>query len=94
MKMSHCVISIEAATYDSWFDLEEFTESVIGYIDKCIDDVTAVKTLKHCTNETPWMCADVWVLLRVRDTAFKLGDSAAHRLDRWNLSHLLQNVLY
>lgn len=33
------------------------------------------------------MCAEVWALLRARDTAFKLRDSAAYRLARWNLSH-------
>lgn len=32
-------------------DLEEYTESVICYIDKCIEDVTEIKTFKFRNNE-------------------------------------------
>lgn len=48
----------EAATYDNGLDLEEYTGSVIGYIGKCIEDVTGVKTLKCHNNQKPWMCAE------------------------------------
>ena len=76
----------EAATYDNVTNLEEYTESVIGYINKCIDDVTTVKTIRKRANQKPWLTGEVCSLLRARDMAFKSGDAAAFRLARQNLS--------
>ncbi len=35
----------ETATYNNHTDLQEYTETVISYIKKCIDDVTVTKTI-------------------------------------------------
>lgn len=62
----------QAATYDSGLDLKEYNEqSVNSYIGKCVEDATVVKTSKCHNNEKPWMCADVWLLLKARNGAFQ-----------------------
>ncbi|KAK0141960.1 RNA-directed DNA polymerase from mobile element jockey [Merluccius polli] len=76
----------EAATYENAIDLQEYTESVIGYINKCIDDVTVVKTIKRRANQKPWLTEEVCSLLRARNAAFKAGDTAAYSVARKYLS--------
>lgn len=48
----------EAATSDNIIDVQEYTESVIGYINKCMDD-TIIKTIKGQANQKPWLTGDV-----------------------------------
>ena len=59
----------EAATANCATDLEEYTASVTGFISKCIDDVTVIKTITTRSNQKPWMTAEVPALLRARDIA-------------------------
>ncbi len=61
----------EAATYHDHTDLQEYTETVIAYIKKCIDDVTVTKTITTRANQKPWMTAEVCGLLKTRDDAFR-----------------------
>uniref|UniRef100_A0A3B1K914 Reverse transcriptase domain-containing protein n=1 Tax=Astyanax mexicanus TaxID=7994 RepID=A0A3B1K914_ASTMX len=76
----------EAATSDDSINLEEYTDSVTGYISKCIEDVTVSKTITSRPNQKPWMTAEVRALLRSRDKAFKSGDRAGLRTARAKLS--------
>ena len=76
----------EAATYDNVTNLDEYTESVIGYINKCTDDVTEVRTIRRRANQKPWLTGEVRALLRTRNEAFKSGDIAAFRLAKQNLT--------
>lgn len=73
-----------ASSWDS-IDLQEYTEAVMGYISKCTDDVTVVKTVRTRATKKPWMIEDVRLLLRTRDATFKSGDAAAWREVRNNL---------
>lgn len=66
-------------------DLQEYTEAVMGFISKCIDDVTVVKTVRTRVTNKPWMIGEVCLLLRTRDAAFKYGDAAAYREARNSL---------
>ncbi|KAK1806963.1 hypothetical protein P4O66_005446, partial [Electrophorus voltai] len=66
-----CITFKEAATDGGTVNLEEYTASVTGYISKCIDDVTVSKTITTCPNQKPWMTAEVHMLLRTRDSAFR-----------------------
>ncbi|KAK1784820.1 hypothetical protein P4O66_003490 [Electrophorus voltai] len=61
----------EAATDDDTVNLEEYTASVTGYISKCIDDVTISHTIITRPNQKPWMTAEVCMLLRTQDSAFR-----------------------
>lgn len=76
----------EAATREGNIDLHEYTESVSGYITKCIDDVTAVKVIRKRANQKPWLTGEVHSLLMARNAAFKSGDKAVYSLARKNLS--------
>ena len=76
----------EAATHGNVTDLQEYTESVIGYINKCTDDVTVAKTIKTRANRKPWLTGEVCSLLRARDAAYKSGDIVAYRLANKNLT--------
>lgn len=73
-----------ASSGDS-IDLQEYTEAVMGFISKCIDDLTVVKTVRTRATNKPWMIGEVCLLLRSRDAAFKSGDAAAYREARNNL---------
>ncbi|KAI4877849.1 hypothetical protein NFI96_028554 [Prochilodus magdalenae] len=82
----------EAATSGDSINLEEYTESVIGYISKCIDDVTVSKVITTHPNQKPWMTAEVHVLLRTRDKVFKSGDKAGLRTARAKLSRAIREA--
>ncbi|KAK3507849.1 hypothetical protein QTP70_001424, partial [Hemibagrus guttatus] len=67
----------EAATNGDSINLEEYTTSVTNYIGKCIDNVIVSKTITTCSNQKPWMTAEVRALLKSRDSAFRAGDKVA-----------------
>ena len=67
----------EAATTNGSTDLEEYTESVTGFISKCIDDDTVIKTITMRSNQKPRIIAEVHALLRATDIAFKAGGKEA-----------------
>ena len=67
-------------------DTEEYTDTVISYITKCIDDVTYTKSIITWANRKPWLTGDVHRLLRARDSAIRAGDESGLRTARANLS--------
>ncbi|KAK1801679.1 hypothetical protein P4O66_022318, partial [Electrophorus voltai] len=82
----------EAASDSGTVNLEEYTASVTGYISKCIDDVTVSKTITTHPNQKPWMPAEVRMLLRTRDSAFRTGDREALRKTRAKLSRAIREA--
>jgi hypothetical protein len=60
---------------DSSNGIEEYTTSVTGFINKCIDDV--VPTVIICTypNQKPWITGNIHTELKGRAAAFKERDS-------------------
>ncbi len=82
----------EAATYNNHTDLQQYTETVIACIKKCIDDVTVTKTITTHANQKPWMTAEVRGLLKTRDEAFKSGHKATLKTARANLSCGIKNA--
>ncbi|KAI4890857.1 hypothetical protein NFI96_008482, partial [Prochilodus magdalenae] len=82
----------EAARYGDSIHLKEYTESVTGYISKCIDDVTISKVIATHPNQKPWMTTEVRVLLGTRDKAFKSGDKASLRTARAKLSWAIREA--
>ena len=75
----------EAATSGDCIDLEEYTETVLAFINKCIDDVTVMKTVKLRPTDKSWLTGEVRSLLRLRDAAFRSGDTEAYNMARHNL---------
>lgn len=57
--------------------LEEYTVSVLSYIDFCTDNVVTHRIFKVFPNQKPWMNSAMRALLRERDAAFKSGDKQA-----------------
>ncbi|KAK3523934.1 hypothetical protein QTP70_016741, partial [Hemibagrus guttatus] len=82
----------EDATNGASINLEEYTTSVTSYISKCIDDVTVSKTITTCSNQKPWMTAEVCALLKSRDSAFRAGVKAALRTARAKLSRAIREA--
>lgn len=75
----------EAATTNQDVNLTEYTDSVTGYITKCMEDVTVTKDITVRANEKPWFTREVRELLRARNVAFKSGDKEALKSARANL---------
>ncbi|KAK3559108.1 hypothetical protein QTP86_004097 [Hemibagrus guttatus] len=71
---------------------EEYTASVTCYIGKCINDVTVSKTITTCSNQKPWMTAEVHALLKLRDSTFRAGDKEALRTARAKLSRAIKEA--
>ncbi|TWW73456.1 hypothetical protein D4764_15G0008500 [Takifugu flavidus] len=41
------------------FSIQEYAESVSGYIQKCMEDVTIIKNIYTRANEKPWMTSEI-----------------------------------
>lgn len=66
-------------------DLHEYTDTVLSYIKICIDNVTVNKRIRVFSNQKPWMTSEVHKLLKARDWAFRLGDTALYSTARTEL---------
>ena len=60
---------------DSSDGIEEYTTSVTGFINKCIDDVVPTVTVHTKPNQKPWITANIRTKLKGRAAAFKERDS-------------------
>ncbi len=62
-----------------------YTTSVLDYINTTIDSVTTEKQITTYPNQKPWMNKEVWLLLKARNTAFRLDDAQTYSKSRANL---------
>ncbi|KAL0150730.1 hypothetical protein M9458_053953, partial [Cirrhinus mrigala] len=76
----------QAATYNNTTDLQEYSETVTAYINKCTEDVTVSKTITVRANQKPWLTGEVYSLLKAWNVAFRAGDEARLKMARANLS--------
>jgi hypothetical protein len=56
---------------DSSNGIEEYTTSVIGFINKCIDDVVLTVTVRTYTNQKPWITGNIRFKLKAGVATFK-----------------------
>lgn len=82
----------EAATHDLHIDIDEYTDSVTCFIEKCIGYVTVTKTITTRANQKLWMKTEVRKRLKMRDAAFRSEDKAALRLARTDLSQAIKKA--
>ena len=68
---------------DSSNGIQEYTTSVIGFINKCIDDVVPTVTVCIYPNQKPWITGNIPIELKARATAFKEWDT---KLDAYKKS--------
>ena len=57
--------------WDSSNGIEEYTTSIIGFINKCIDDVIPTVTVRTYPNQKPWITSYICIELKARVAAFK-----------------------
>ena len=55
--------------------IEEYTTSVTGFINKCIEDVVPTVTVRTYPNQKPWITGKIRTELKGRAAAFKVRDS-------------------
>ena len=60
---------------DSSDGIEEYTTSVTGFINKCIEDVIPTATVRTYPNQKPWITFNIHTELKGRAAAFKEQDS-------------------
>ena len=60
---------------DSSDGIEEYTTSVTGFINKCIEDVVPTVTKRTYPNQKPWNIGNIHTELKGRAVAFKERDS-------------------
>ena len=58
---------------DSSDGIEEYTTSVIGFINKCINDI--VHTVTTYPKQKPWITGNICTELKARAAAFKERDT-------------------
>ena len=56
---------------DSSNGFEEYTTSVISFINKCIDDVIPTVTVHTYLNQQPWSTGNIRIELKAKAAAFK-----------------------
>jgi hypothetical protein len=57
--------------WDSSGGIEEFTISVTGFINKCIDDVDPTVTVRAYPNQKPWITGNIRTELKAIAAALK-----------------------
>ena len=60
---------------DSSNVIEEYTTSVISFINKCIDDIVHTVTVRTYPNQKPWITGNIRIELKARAAAFKKRDT-------------------
>ena len=53
-----------AATYNSHISIDEYAMSVSAYINKCIEDLSATKSITTRASQKPWMTDEVRKMLK------------------------------
>ena len=75
-KLQDCFASTDWNTFRDYSDgIEEYTTSVIGFINKCIDDVVPTVTVLTYLNQKPWITGSIRTELKARAAGFKVRDS-------------------
>ena len=69
---------------DSSNVIEEYITSVIGFINKCIDDVIPTVTICTYPNQKPWITGNIHIELKARAATFKEQDT---NLEAYKTSH-------
>jgi hypothetical protein len=55
---------------DSSDGVEDYTTSVTGFINRCIDDVVPTVTVHTYPNQKPWVTGNIRTVLKARAAAF------------------------
>ena len=71
-KLLDCFASTDWNVFgDSSDGIEEYTISVTGFINKCIDDIVPTVTVRTYPNQKPWITGIILIELKARAASFK-----------------------
>ncbi|KAI3362648.1 hypothetical protein L3Q82_001632 [Scortum barcoo] len=73
-------------------DINTYTDAVIGYIGKCIDDVVPRITVQTFPNQKPWVNGEVRAKLKARTDAYNSGDLEEYRKSRYALRRAISSA--
>jgi hypothetical protein len=78
--------------WDSSNCIEEYTTSVISFINKCIDNVVPTVTVHTYPNQKPWITGNICIKLKARAAAFKERDTNpdAYKKSRYDLRRTIK----
>ncbi|KAI4879655.1 hypothetical protein NFI96_032437, partial [Prochilodus magdalenae] len=71
-------------------NLDEYTDSVTGFIRKCIEDVLPTKPVHGYPNQKPWRNCEVRAALNARAAAFKSGHTKEYKKASYALRKTIQ----
>ncbi|KAI3376013.1 hypothetical protein L3Q82_016545, partial [Scortum barcoo] len=63
-------------------EINTYTDAVIGYIGKCIDDIVPRITVRTFPNQKPWVNGEICAKLKARTDAYNSGDLEEYRKSR------------
>ncbi|KAI3377239.1 hypothetical protein L3Q82_009151 [Scortum barcoo] len=73
-------------------DINTYTDAVIGYIGKCIDDVVPRITVQTFPNQKPWVNGEVRAKLKAQTDAYNSGDLEEYRKSRYALRRAISST--
>ena len=79
---------------DSSDGIEEYTTSVTGFINKCIEDVVPTVTVRTYPNQKPWITGNIRTELKGRAAAFKerYSNPEAYKKSRYALRRTIKQA--
>jgi hypothetical protein len=80
--------------WDSSDDIEEYTTSVTGFINKCIEEVVPTVTVRIYPNQKPWITGNIRTELKGRAAAFKerVSNLEAYKKSRYALRRTIKQA--
>ena len=94
-KLQDCFSSTDWKMFwDSSDDIEEYTTSVIGFINKCIGDIVPTVTVRTYPNQKSWITGSIRTELKARAATFKEWDSnpEAYKKSRYALRRTIKQA--
>lgn len=73
-------------------DINVHTDSILGYIGKCIEDIVPKISIHTYPNQKPWVGPVVRAKLRARTAAFNSGDPEAYKAARYDLRKTIRSA--
>ncbi len=93
-RLRDCFDLTEWDVFTEGADLDEYTNSVLAYIDFCTETVLTTKTVRTFPNQKPWFDKRVRFLLKEWKAAFKSGDAQAYSNARRGLKTGIKEAKY
>ncbi|KAI3355778.1 hypothetical protein L3Q82_004216 [Scortum barcoo] len=73
-------------------DINTYTDAVIGYIGKCIDDIVPRITVQTFPNQKPWVNGEVCAKLKAWTDTYNSGDLEEYRKSRYALRRAISSA--